>query len=153
MIGGRAVGWHHIVHTFSCDHRRCVLSLNAKFPLHRPGAAGRTQHQHSEDRRHTHTQTRWNRKSLKCLRVICNLKVSLIILLQYLSINFHTFFFFCRYDLYFFVAHSRTHTHSTAGRRCCFSRLVMDCITSHRIDENDMNDNQAMHSSLFKIEI
>lgn len=112
MIGGRAVRWHHIVHTFSCGHRRCVLSLNAKFPLHRPGAAGHTQHQHLEgDRRHTHTHDGTESPSNAFASVICNLKVSLIILLQYLSINFHTFFFFCSLRFILFRrAHTHTHT-------------------------------------------
>lgn len=107
-------------------------------------------------RQATHTHSRWNRKSFKCLRVRYMQFESFVnysIPIPFYKFS-HVFFSSARYDLYFFVAHTRTHTHSTAGRRCCFSRLVMmACSTSHRIDENDKNDSPAMNSWFCKIEI
>lgn len=139
---GRGAGREGItLYTLAAVATVVVLSLNAKFPLHRPGAAGHTQNTRTNTQWRqtlTYTHCRMYRKSFKCLGVICNFKVPLIILLQYLSINFHTFFFFSSLRFILFRrAHTHTHTHSTAGRRCCFSRLVMASITSHRIDEND----------------
>lgn len=125
MIGGRAVRWHHIVHTFSCGHRRCVLSLNAKFPLHRPGAAGHTQHQHLEDdrRQTTHTHSRWNRKSFKRLRVRHMQFESFV---NYsIAIPFYKFshvFFLLLVTIYTFSSRTHAHTHTALLAAAAASR-------------------------------